>query len=221
MTTSAAPAAPAPPYKRSVKNYLIDRRFQLKYTSYILVVAVVISGILGAFLVYTSNAVVAESRKVSDVVRMQIKDDPIYGSNPELLKAYTSQADEGDAKVAGQQRMMLGGIVGGLGLMCVFLGLTGIVVTHKMVGPLYKMKMLLRQVGDGKLNYQGKVRKGDEFQDFFEVFADMVVKLKERQRNEVEELTVAVELAKKSGADAEALQRIEAVRDEMRAALER
>ena len=39
MTTSAN--AGGPPYKRSVKNYLIDSRFQLKYTGFIVAVTIV------------------------------------------------------------------------------------------------------------------------------------------------------------------------------------
>ena len=43
MTTSATPAAagPRPKYKRSIKNYMLDPRFQLKWTGYLLAVAVV------------------------------------------------------------------------------------------------------------------------------------------------------------------------------------
>ena len=81
--SSAAPARPSTPYKRSMKNYLIDSRFQLKYTGMIVGVAVVISGILGAFLYKTSRQVVAQSqqvvaerRTVADRVEMSIKDVP-------------------------------------------------------------------------------------------------------------------------------------------------
>lgn len=220
MTTTASGAEPRPKYKRSLKNYLLDTRFQFKYTSMILAVALVISSVLGVFLWRTSNAVVAESKKVSEVVRMSIKDDPFYSESPELMKAYTSSADETDKKIMEQQQRMLYGLVGGLGLMCLLLGVMGIIVTHKVAGPIYKMKLLLRQVGDGKLNFHGKLRKGDELQDVFETFQDMTNKLKARQHGEVEQLAVALELARKSGASDDALARIESVLSEMRASLE-
>jgi nitrogen fixation/metabolism regulation signal transduction histidine kinase len=82
------------------------------------------------------------------------------------------------------------------------------------------MKMLLRQVGDGKLNFNRKPRKGDELQDFFEVFATMVERLKERQRKEVEQLEEAIEAARASGASEEAVSKIMVVRDEMKKALD-
>ena len=65
MTTSNFPSATTPPpYKRSVKNYLIDSRFQLKYTGFIVGVALLISGVMGAFLYTTSRTVISESQRV-------------------------------------------------------------------------------------------------------------------------------------------------------------
>ena len=56
------PAATSPPqhggYKRSARNYLLDSRFQLKYSGFLVLVAVVISGVMGAVLYETTQAVV-------------------------------------------------------------------------------------------------------------------------------------------------------------------
>jgi hypothetical protein len=230
MTTSA-PAAPAEQktgrHQRSIKNYLLDAPFQLKYTGYLVGVALVISIVLGVFLWRTSNKVVDESAKVSDVVKMSIKNDPIYGDNPELAKAFTDSSSESDNKVqqqqdkvAAQQRLMLYSVVGGLSLLCIMIGLVGIYITHKVAGPIYKMKLLLRQVGQGKLNFpRGGLRKGDELQHFFDVFLKMADDLKARQQREVELLDAGIESAKTSGATDEALEKILAVRDEMKASL--
>ena len=227
--------ASPPRYKRSFKNYLIDSRFQLKYTSFILIVSLAIAIPLGAFLFSTSNQVVAEgakvvqeSKKVSDVVKMSIKNDPIYGSDPELAKAYADAAGGTDDKVVaqqksleGQQRTLIISLVGGLSLMVLMIGILGIYFTHKVAGPIYMMKGLLKQVGDGKLNFNRRPRKGDELQDFFEAFTAMVAKLKERQEIEVEQLGAAIEAAKTSGASEDAVAKIVGVRDTMRSALDK
>lgn len=246
MTTSAQPAQAAPKYKRSIRNYLLDARFQLKWTGYIIAVALIISAIMGVFLYRTSSELTAQSQKVlgqgeelikesqknSDLVKMNIKKE--YADAPELAETFNKSAQELDASLQqrlnqlhaqqqstlDQQRTMLVSLVAGLALLVVLIGLLGIYFTHKVVGPIYKMKMLLRQVGDGKLNFQGKLRKGDELQDFFEVFAAMVEKLKDRQRNEVAELESAMEEARRSGASDEAIAKIAHVRDEMKAALD-
>jgi signal transduction histidine kinase len=235
MASSAQAAASPPRYKRSVKNYLIDSRFQLKYTSFIIAIALVISAVLGAFLLNTSKQVVAESakvveesKKVSDVVKMSIKNDPIYGSDPELAKSFADAAGGSDAKIVeqqkaleAQQRTMMYGLIGGLSLMVVLIGLLGIYFTHKVAGPIYMMKSLLKQVGEGKLNFNRRPRKGDELQDFFEAFTGMVNDLKKRQEGEVERLTEAMDAAKAAGAGEEAVAKIATVRDEMRAALDK
>ena len=116
MTTSAPAAQPAQPqtgrHQRSIKNYLIDSRFQLKYTGLILSVALVIAAILGTFLIVTnqklvdqSQLVVDESRKVSDVVKMNIRDN--YGDNPELAAAFGAEAGETDQKIHAQQQALI------------------------------------------------------------------------------------------------------------------
>ncbi len=244
MTTSAHPAPVAKPvkYKRSFKNYLLDPRFQLKWTGMIIAVAFVISAIMGVFLYRTTSEVTVQSHKViaqgeglikesqknSDLVRMQITD------SPELAETYAKSAKELDDQIEAkhkqllaqqqqtitQQNTMLTSLVAGLALLVLLIGILGIYFTHKVVGPIYKMKMLLRQVGDGKLNFHGKLRKGDELQDFFEVFAQMVEKLKARQRREVTELEAAMAAAKASGASDDAISKIQHVRDEMNAALD-
>ncbi len=221
MTTAAAPPAEKTGrHQRSVKNYLIDKPFQLKYTALIVGVAMVISVILGVFLVRTSSEVIEESKKVSQVATKNITDDPIYADNPELLKSFKDAADEQDRSIAAKQRNTLIGIYGGLGLLVLLIGMLGIYTTHKIAGPVYKMKLLLSDVGRGKLNFRGGLRKGDELQHFFETFQKMVESLKDRQSKEIEQLEAGLEAARKSGASEESLEKIIAVRDAMKRSLE-
>lgn len=246
MTTSAQPApTAAPKYKRSFRNYLLDAKFQLKWTGRIIFVALLISGLMGVFLYRTSrqvteqsqkviaqgDALISESQKNSDLVKMQIRDQ--YSDAPELAATFNKSADELDkqlqdkhrqleaqaAQTREQQTTMMVSLIAGLALLVILIGLLGIYFTHKVVGPIYKMKLLLTQVGDGKLNFQGKLRKGDELQDFFEVFAAMVEKLKARQAEEVATLEQAMDEAKTTGASDAAISKIAKVRDEMAAAL--
>jgi nitrogen fixation/metabolism regulation signal transduction histidine kinase len=249
-------------HKRSVKNYLIDSRFQLKYTGFIVGVALVISGILVAFLWKTSRDVVAESqkvleesktvvaeshkaleesRKVSQVVQMSIKNDPFYKDNPELLKAFDEAASDSDKKfqeqqdaivkqqqalapqqaaLVAQQNTIICTLIGGLALMVLLIGLAGIYFTHKVAGPIFKMKRLLKKVGDGQLNVDARLRKGDELREFFETFSTMVASLRARQAQEVEDLDMAINMARVGGATEESLVKLLGVRDQMKHALE-
>jgi nitrogen fixation/metabolism regulation signal transduction histidine kinase len=222
-------------YKRSVRNYLIDSRFQLKYTSFILIAAVAIAGVLGVFLWRTSGEVVAESqkvveqsKKVSDVVKMSIKDDPVYGDNPALAQEFTKASQEQDNQIQAQQdalvrqqRTMLVTLVGALAVMVFMIGVLGIYFTHKVAGPIYKMKLLLNQVADGRLNVNAKLRKGDELQDFFDVFAGMVENLRARKAAEVGLLDTALEDARGKGAHDDVLAAFSRVRDDLRRSLDK
>jgi nitrogen fixation/metabolism regulation signal transduction histidine kinase len=148
--------------------------------------------------------VLVQSRRVSQVVAMNIAKE--YKDDPELAKTFNESAAKDEAKlkeeqdrlerdasflaaraadleaqaknVATQQNALLIGLVAGLGLLV-------IVFTHKVAGPIFKMKRLLRQVGEGKLVVREKLRKGDELQHFFETFENMVNDLRRRQMEEV------------------------------------
>ncbi len=220
MTTTATTAEKTGRHQRSLKNYLIDSRFQLKYTGFIVGATLLLSIILGIFLYTTSNKVVEESKTVSDMAKTQIKDDPIYGSDPDLMKSVADSTADVDQKVLRQQRAMMTGVVGGLTVLVVLIGLLGIYFTHKVAGPVHKMKGLLKQVGSGKLSFKGGLRKGDELHEFFETFQAMVDSLRARQQKEIDNLEAALVVAKEGGASDAALEKISLVRDEMRRVLE-
>lgn len=236
MTTSATTdtAPKTGRHQRSFKNYLLDAPFQLKYTAYLVGVALLISVVLGFFLwqttgklVHESDQVVVESKKVSDVVKMQIKDDPIYGDNPELMKSFNDSAADSDnrvaaqqAKVVEQQHKMLVFVIGGLTLLVVLIGMLGIYITHKVAGPVFKMKQLLKQVGQGKLDFPRRgLRKGDELQHFFDAFLKMADDLKARQESEVAALDAGIAAARAAGASDEALAKLTALQKDMRSSL--
>jgi nitrogen fixation/metabolism regulation signal transduction histidine kinase len=95
----------------------------------------------------------------------------------------------------------------------------GIVVTHKVAGPIYKMKRQIRDVGEGKLVIPGKLRKGDELVDFFEAFDNMVRNLRSRQETEIALLDAAIEKLRAERGP-EALQPLRELRTHMQSALD-
>lgn len=163
--------------------------------------------------------VLVQSRRVSQVVAMNIAKE--YKDDPELAKTFNESAAKDEAKlkeeqdrlerdaaflalragdleaqaknVATQQNALLLGLVAGLGLLVICVGLAGIVFTHKVAGPIFKMKRLLRQVGEGKLVVREKLRKGDELQHFFETFENMVNDLRRAQTAEISKVDKILE----------------------------
>ncbi len=227
-------APPTGRHQRRLKNYVLDAHFQFKYTAYLVGIALLFSVCLGTLLWRTSEAVITqssrtvqqgeavvsrgrevleESRKVSEVVKMNIVKDPIYSDNPALLEAFKGDTDKQDERLKGQQallekqssdlkeqsssirsqqRTMLITLTTALTLLVVLIGFAGILVTHKVAGPIFKMKRQIRDVGEGHLRIPNKLRRGDELVDFFEAFETMVVNLRSRQQGEIDKLEQAI-----------------------------
>ena len=224
-----------PRHKRRMRNYLLDRSFQLKYAGLLFAVAAVLSTALGFLLWRESQLLIAqskttvetgqravemgkqataESRKVTEVVRMNIKKDPIYADNPELLEELQEEQKKEDAKMLAQekeledkaaalsqsaaeierqQQTMMLGLFGVLALLTVLLGLAGIVVTHKVAGPIFKMKRQITTLGDGDWRMPAPLRKGDELAEFFGTFEDAVKKMRAQRDEELTTLEKAIE----------------------------
>jgi methyl-accepting chemotaxis protein len=117
-------------------------------------------------------------------------------------------------------REVLLSIVVGIGVLVLALGLTGILVTHRLVGPAYKLKMLLKDVTEGHLRVKGRLRKGDELQDVFLAFEAMIAEMRRRQTVEVEVLTSAIDKARAAGMGEDLLSEFVRIRDAMKAELD-
>ncbi len=258
---TTAQAAPTGRHQRRLRNYVLDAHFQFKYTGYLVGITLALSLVLGLILWRTSDAVIAQSResvavgeqvvtrgrevvteskKVNDVVQMNIVRDPTYADNPGLLAAFQSDSKSNDDRLSAQQagleeqarrlkeqsnmlahqQMLIGtALVGVLALLVVAVGLAGIVVTHKVAGPIFKMKKQLRALAEGDYTVPYPLRKGDELVDFFEEFRSMVTALRKRQEEEIALLDRAItNLEPKTGADD--LKEIRGLRAEMQSSLD-
>lgn len=165
MTTlEAASAAPTPPgakYKRRLRNYLIDVGLQLRYTAAIVIVAVFLTSGLG-YMIYQAT------RDTSKVITMRSLVDP------EL-------ATELDAQFASKDRTVLWGIIGfGVVLVLSVTG-AGILITHKIAGPLFNIANIVSRVRDNRIGPPLRaLRKGDELQEFYTGVREMHESLRRR-----------------------------------------
>jgi nitrogen fixation/metabolism regulation signal transduction histidine kinase len=228
-----------------VRNYLLDSRLQLKYTGFLVAVAVAISGVMGSVLYATTRSMVEESArvveesrkvaeeslKVSEVTRMNIGN--LAPDNPELSAAFNREAEAHDRNISDRQAailrqqaallrnqtFVLESLVGGLALMVVLIGLLGIYFTHRVAGPVYKMKRLLRQVGEGHLHVVARLRRGDELQDFFEAFTEMIAGLRRFEQEQLDELESALGAIARGEKD-RAAESVRRVREAVRQAIE-
>lgn len=266
-TTSARPMSgrPSGRSQRRLRNFLLDRHFQLKYSGYLVAVTLFLSVTLGVLLwrtgieliaqsrasvtlgeevVERGRSVLTESEKVNAVVRMSIVD--AYADDPALLEVFQGEAQKRDSMLESQQKQLEDNnqalklqsrvierqtvtfaivIVVALFAMVLGVGVAGVVVTHKVAGPVYKMKNLLGELAKGHFRVVARLRKGDELQYFFDAFNEAAEQLSRRQEQEIEQLTKVITLL----ADADdpddsdsvklARERLQALRDAMRVSL--
>ncbi|HEY4012637.1 MAG TPA: hypothetical protein VGM06_04835 [Polyangiaceae bacterium] len=238
---TSTPSQPTVAYKRHVRNYLLDSHFQLKYAGFLVAVAIVISAVVGSVLFQTTRSVMRESakaveesrqaaeesRQVSLVSQMNVRE--LAADSPELAAEFSKQADAYDKVVAERdrgfvaeresliqrQRRMIFALVGGLTLMVVLIGLLGIYITHKVAGPVYKMRQLLKQVGRGNLRVEGRLRRGDELKAIFDTFAEMVSGLRDFEARRLDDVEGAL-AALEQGDTKEATDRLDRVRASIR-----
>jgi nitrogen fixation/metabolism regulation signal transduction histidine kinase len=264
---------PSPRYKRSFKNYLLDPHFQLKYTSLLVGIAVVLSAGLGLLLwraskeigeqsqltvqqgtetveqgkktVERGKEVIVQSDKVNQVVTSTM--ETCYADSPEMLETFRKDAAkdqdrlkdeqkklEADAKfladrakdlenqkveVEKRQAKLATALVLALLVLVLGIGVAGIVFTHKIAGPIFKMKRLLRQVGEGKLVVRERLRKGDELVHFFEVFEQMVETLRAGQKEEIDKISAIIEELE-GGKSSSGAEKLKELRAEMQSKLE-
>lgn len=198
MTTANAgsvPQTPGPPPKRRFKNYLLDPAFQLRYTGMVVAVTFLVASGLG-YMAYDYSSQQTEMLTVNLALE---------GHTEDFITAEAERVD----------RELLLKIVGGILTLVVALGFTGILVTHRVVGPAYKLKSLFRHVADGHLRVYGRLRKGDELWDVFDEFEKMIIKLRANQRGEIDRLDKVIAQAKEANTPETVVAELENLRARM------
>lgn len=201
--TAENQALPKP--RRKLRNYLLDPQFQMKYVGMVVGVTFVVASVLGA-LVYDFSTSLTESMMANELLL------------DEYQGAASFQQIQESAEAADRRVLMW--IVLGVLTLVVALGLTGIVVTHKVVGPAYKMRLLVGEIGEGKLTLSGRLRRGDELQTLFESVEEMIDRLRDEREGQIGELDRAIDAIRADEDKERALAALEALRNKMASSLE-
>jgi signal transduction histidine kinase len=148
---AAAPPQGRPKHQRHLKNYLLDKGLQLRFTLIIVAISATLTSGLGWVVMSKAH----EASRVVEVRAMDPTDE---------------MAQQLAAQFAHNDKVMLAVLVAFGLLMSVVLSAYGIVLTHKIAGPLFKVTMYLDRMKDGKLGQVYNLRKGDELVEFFAHF---------------------------------------------------
>jgi nitrogen fixation/metabolism regulation signal transduction histidine kinase len=234
------------PDARRKKSYLLDPRFQLKWTGYLVVVVVLVMTGLGFVIARTAGRAsdtaslavrqaekaFEESRSNNILARRTVQ--LAGGENlalqtimDESLAEVDKEAEKNLADVRSRQadiardRKNLQLLLAGTGiLLLILLTAMGVVITHRIVGPVHKMKRLLRRVSTGRLVIEERLRRGDELEDLFDTFLQMAYSLRAQQTARLATLDGTLRRAELTSTPVEVLDGMRALRAQMMLGLE-
>ncbi|HEY5595019.1 MAG TPA: hypothetical protein VIL61_07675 [Nitrospiria bacterium] len=131
------------------KQYLINRRFQLQWMGKIFLLMTAVSIIVGWTIYYA-----------------------VWDATTTQLKGLVAQAVLTQSQVLPISSTIKASIALGLitrGLILVFiLAVLSVFLTHRIAGPIYKIKKTIRLIYDGRSSERVVLRDHDEFQDLAE-----------------------------------------------------
>jgi hypothetical protein len=181
--TSEKSADGAPKYKRRMRNYLLDVGLQVRYTMTIVIVAVAVTAGLG-YKMYQAT------RDISKVIELSGMADPAVGAE---LRGQFAESD----------KWVLWGIVG-FGVVLVFsVSAVGILITHKVAGPLFRIAGFFSRVRESRMGaIPPPLRKGDELQEFYGSFREMHQALRDGIQSDAHELGLALSALGEAGGGA-------------------
>jgi HAMP domain-containing protein len=162
-------------YKRRLIP-IVDRRFQFKYTGIIVAIAAVVSTVLGVFLLRS------------------------YWEMNEVIDLASLSPEVNDKLNSDDARFVFALTLAFLVLEVVGLGVMGLIITHRVVGPVYVLQRHLTTILEGKYPVMRPLRQNDEFREAFEAFKAVVDQMKARDSSDLEKLKAAHASAKARGA---------------------
>ena len=167
--------------RRKIRNYLVNRRVQLTLTAIMVLMSSLLTALLGFFW-YN------EIRIASEVIRI----NAIATLGPEAAAVLGAELAAAD-----QHRLIL------LASFAVLLGLLitayGIVTTHRIAGPLFKISKHMEDIAADRLYGLWGLRRSDQLQEFFTTFEGMHNALRSRARDDVLLLTEVIAAAETGG----------------------
>jgi len=221
------------PRQRRLRNYLLDAPLQLRFTSILLLATLLGAGLLGIFLARALNRLADQAERAVEAraaaaqashelhnaalskTLLERFGDPQFTAQMErqaqaidaAYGAEQAQVSEQRLEVQREQKrigwlVFLSVLVFSLGVLAL-----GIVLTHRIAGPVFRVRRLLDDLRDGRRQVPSHgLRDGDELRDLFDSAAELVRTLR---AEDVATLATVSEVLKSSGPGAERLRPIQ------------
>jgi hypothetical protein len=150
--------------KRPRRVYLVDRAFQLKYTLLLMGAGLLVALVFGLWI-WQAHLQSTELVSLDPAVKPVVE-----AGNRQLLYVFLGIA----------------------ALMAAALGLLGLLVTHRVAGPIFVMGHYMSVLAQGRYPRMRTLRRHDELKSFFRLVLEAVTALKERDARHAAVLEDAV-----------------------------
>ncbi len=216
--------------KRRWRNFLIEPKFQLKFAAYLVTVALVLAGILGVFLFRNTQALLDEasnslearsraaeaSRELSNATLsnelIKKMGDPVFVAQLQATSKRIDERYEAEraeivvqrSELVRRQRNMWLAFMAALAGFIVLITLATIVLTHRVAGPLMRIRRMVKDVASGTIRPPPYgLRETDELKDIFDATRGMMHVLRKQNEDDVLVLSHALERAQQEGVKSE------------------
>ncbi|HET6981946.1 MAG TPA: signal protein [Myxococcaceae bacterium] len=207
------------PRQRKMRNYLLDAPLQLRFTAVLVTATLLGAGLLGIFLARAMNRLSEQAERAVEARAAAAQASHELGNaslsktlldrfnDPQFTAQLERQARAIDAayqaeqvQVAEQRRDVarestrIGWLV--LCSVVVFVLavlLLGIVITHRIAGPVYRVRRLLADLGEGRREVpRHGLRDGDELRELFDSASSLVKTLRAEDESTFEAVSTAL-----------------------------
>jgi flagellar biosynthesis/type III secretory pathway protein FliH len=205
--------------QRKLRNYLLDAPMQLRFTAVLVLATLLGAGLLGIFLARALNRLAEQAERAVEARAAAAQASHELGNaslsktllerfnDPEFTAQLERQSRAIDAayvaeqaQVAEQRRDVarestrIGWLVVlSVGVFALAVLLLGIIITHRIAGPVYRVRRLLSDLAEGRREVpRHGLREGDELRELFDAAASLVKTLRAEDEATLEAVSVAI-----------------------------
>ncbi len=205
--------------QRRLRNYLLDAPLQLRFTALLVLATLLGAGVLGIFLARALNRLAEQAERAVEAraaaaqashelgnaslskTLLERFNDPAFTAQLErqsraidaAYQAEQAQVGEQRREVARESRRIFWLVLLSVGVFSLAVLLLGIVLTHRIAGPVFRVRRLLQDLGEGRREVpRHGLRDGDELRELFDAASSLVRTLRTEDESTFEAVSAAL-----------------------------
>ncbi|HZJ53184.1 MAG TPA: signal protein [Myxococcaceae bacterium] len=207
------------PRQRKLRNYLLDAPLQLRFTAVLVLATLLGAGLLGIFLARALNRLAEQAERAVEAraaaaqashelgnaslskTLLERFNDPEFTAQLERQSRAIDAAYQAEQVQVAEQRREVAREATRIGWLVLFsvlafalaVLLLGIVITHRIAGPVYRVRRLLSDLAEGRREVpRHGLRDGDELHELFDAAASLVKTLRAEDEAAFEAVSAAL-----------------------------